>query len=86
MMTIMVAALLALGTAYAVGIILGTVRHYRGAAGALRQMLADCRDEQQEVRIMVCEWTVSETASVLRPDFSRPRAAPLAGHGLRAAA
>lgn len=85
MMTVMVAAIFALGTAYAAGTILITVRHYRGAVGALRKMHAQCRDEQ-EVRIVVREWTVCETASVLRPDFTRPRAIPFAGRGLRAAA
>ncbi len=84
-MTVMVALLLALGAAYAVGTMLSTCRDYRGAVGALREMLAHCRDEKV-VQFAVCEWTVFETADVLRPDFNRSRAARLDDRGLRAAA
>jgi len=85
MITVMVTALLVLGTAFAAGTILHTLRHYRGTLAALRGMLAECRDER-EVRVTVCEWNVSETARVLRPDFTRLRKAQSAGRGLLAAA
>lgn len=85
MMTVMVTALFVLGTAYAAVTIFHSLRHYSGTVNMLRGMLAECQDER-EVRIVVCEWTVSETASVLRPDFTRPKTPPFGDHGLRAAA
>ena len=84
-MNVIVVALLALGATYAVGTILLTCRHYRGAVSALRQMLTDCPDEKT-IQCVICEWTVFETADVLRPDFSRSRAVQQSDRGLRAAA
>lgn len=84
-MTVLVVTLMVLGSAYAAATIFFTLRHYRGAAGILNDMLTQCRDEQ-ELRISVCEWTVSETASILRPDFTRQRTSPSSGRELRAAA
>lgn len=85
MMTVTVAAFIGLGTAYAASLIFATFVQYRGAVSALREMLAQCSDEQ-EVRIVVQEWNVAGTASILRPDFTRSRAAPNSVRGLRAAA
>lgn len=78
MTSILIAALFATGTAFAVATIVATLRAYWPAVLALRDA-EGWQVQEQTVRVTTTAIRVDHAGTVLRPSFRAPARAPLPG-------